>query len=159
MPDHGGVDPNEVVVVDAVREEHGGFVYVGGPSADKQVRHHETKANRLASYLVATKAYRAVQEESWRDEQVMAKERTITSEARNLQVLRTKVETAEDPDLLNIRAEKTALASRLSLATMMLHDSPQARVDYRKISQGGVRAVVATTVSSETVSDAPRRKK
>ena len=89
----------------------------------------------------------------------MAKERTITSEARNLQVLRTKVETAEDSDLLNIRAEKTALASRLSVATMMLHDSPQAREEYRKISQGGVRAVVATTVSSETVSDAPRRKK
>ena len=47
-PNFNLLEANEIIVVDPVRGEHGGFIYVAGDSADKQTRHHESKANRFA---------------------------------------------------------------------------------------------------------------
>ena len=48
------MEPGEVIVVDPVCHEHGGFVYAVSLSGDKQTRHHDTKASRREAYDEAT---------------------------------------------------------------------------------------------------------
>ena len=156
-PNYNLLEPSEVIVVDAVRNEHGGFIYVAGDSADKQTRHHQSKANRLASWMVATAEYLRANDSLWAEDAVVARQRAIVAQKTAVNGLRSAVADAEDPELVRLRDEATALRLRLTVAT--LADHAKVTQPVRKVTIGGDRTVVATTESGGTVSDAPKRKK
>ena len=151
------LEANEVIVVNAVRGEHGGFVYVAGDSADKQTRHHQSKANRLASWKVSTDEYVRADDSLWAEEAVVVRQRALFAQKTAVNGLRSAVADAEDPELMRLRDEATALRLRLTVAT--LADHAKVTPPVRKVAVGGDRTVVATTDSGGTVSDEPKRKK
>ena len=156
-PNYNLLEANEVIVVDAVRQEHSSFVNVAGGSADKQTRHHESKANRLAAWHVATAEYVRADDSMWAEEAVVVRQRAIVAQKTTVNGLRSAVADAEDAELVRLRDEATALRLRLTVAT--LADHAKVTQPVRKVTVGGAHTVVATTESGGTVSDAPKRKK
>ena len=162
-PHYNIMEAGEVIVVDPVRDEHNGFVYTVSLSGDKQTRHHETKASRREAYDEATAMYLRAQDNAWADDGVVLRQRAVVAERVEVQALREKVALAEDPQMVALRTERARLSARLTASAMLLHDSPQAREEYRahatrKVVVGGTTTVVPT-VSGATVSDEPARKK
>ena len=88
VPNFNLMEPGEVIVVDFVREEHGGFVYVAGLSSDKQTRHHQTKMNRHEAWNVAVAEHLRASKSMWADEAVIVRQRAIVLENTIVQGLK-----------------------------------------------------------------------
>ena len=162
------VDVGEVIAVDPVRDEHGGFTYVGGMAVEKQVRHHETKRNRLSAYLLATKAYVATLETMYEDDAIVKRERVSVAQRVKIATLKGALLTAEDPEIAAQRKEERELAerlatNRLTVEAVGIRDSNQARAEYlppdhprRKANIAGAQTTKST--SDGTASEAPPKK-